>query len=269
MKLPELWGVINLTPDSFYAGSRFDISAAVAIAEDFLNQGAAMIDVGAESTRPGAHSVAAEIQTDRIAAFITGIRRALGDAVLPRISVDTRDITVMQAALDAGVGCINDVSGGSSEIFDLVAAHKTEYVLTHAQGTPETMQRAPGYADVLADVTNFLKQRTELLRARGMPAENIIWDPGIGFGKNVDHNLTLIANSPRLAANGYRLLMGVSRKSFIGKILEKDDPADRLTGTLAVQVYLTLRGCNILRLHDVREMADCRKIISALKQHEF
>lgn len=269
MKLPELWGVINLTPDSFYAGSRFDTAAAVAKAEEFFSQGAAMVDVGAESTRPGAQSVAAESQIERIGAFSAGIRHSLGDAALARISIDTRDINVMRAALDAGVRCINDVSGGSREIFALIAESKADYVLTHSQGNPETMQRSPAYADVLAEVTGFLTERTQHLRALGVPNEKIIWDPGIGFGKNVEHNLALIANTPQLTAHGARLLMGVSRKSFIGKILEKDDPADRLTGTLAVQIYLTLRGCDILRLHDVREMADCLTLISALKKHEL
>lgn len=265
----QLWGVINLTPDSFYAGSRFDTAAAINKAEEFLSHGAAMVDVGAESTRPGAQTIAPEIQSERIGAFITGIRQALGDAALARISVDTRNIAVMRAALDAGVRCINDVSGGSREIFALIAENQADYVLTHSQGNPETMQRSPAYADVLAEVTGFLEERTQILRALGLPKEKIIWDPGIGFGKNVEHNLTLIANTPKLAGHGLRLLLGVSRKSFIGKLLGKDDPAERLTGTLAVQVYLTLRGCDILRLHDVREMADCLKLISALKKHEL
>jgi len=269
MKFPELWGVINLTPDSFYAGSRFDTAAALAKAEEFLTQGAAMIDVGAESTRPGAQTIAAETQIEKIGEFIAGFRKVLGEAALTRISVDTRDASVMRSAFDAGIHCINDVSGGSPEIFQLVAEHNAEYVITHSQGTPQTMQRSPAYADVLAEVTGFLTERTQMLRAEGLAQEKIIWDPGIGFGKNVEHNLTLIANTPQLAAHGHRLLMGVSRKSFIGKILEKDDPADRLTGTLAVQVYLTLRGCDILRLHDVREMADCLKLLSALKKYEL
>lgn len=269
MKLPELWGVINLTPDSLYAGSRFDTAAAITKAEEFLSQGAAMVDVGAESTRPGAQTIAPEIQSERIGAFIKGLRQALGDSALARISVDTRDIAVMRAVLDQGVRCINDVSGGSAEIFGLMAAYKADYVLTHTKGTPQTMQQAPAYKDVLAEVTGFLEERTQMLHEQGVPNEKIIWDPGIGFGKTAEHNLTLIANTPRLAAHGKRLLLGVSRKSFIGKLLGKDDPSDRLTGTLAVQVYLTLRGCDILRLHDVPEMGDCLKLISALKNHEL
>ncbi|MFO1472276.1 MAG: dihydropteroate synthase [Turneriella sp.] len=269
MKLPDIWGVVNLTPDSFYAGSRFDTAAAVAKAEEFLGQGAAMVDVGAESTRPGAQTVPAEVQKGRVGAFISAIRQALGDAAVARISVDTRDIAVMRPALDAGIRCINDVSGGSTEIFQLVAEYDAEYVLTHSQGTPQTMQLSPAYADVLAEVKGFLTARTQELRALGVEDPKIIWDPGIGFGKSVEHNLALIANTPRLSRQGVRLLLGVSRKSFIGRILEKDDPADRLTGTLAVQVYLTLRGCDILRLHDVREMADCLKLLTALKKHEL
>lgn len=269
MKFPELWGVINLTPDSFYAGSRFDAAGAVSKAEEFLAQGASMVDVGAESTRPGAQPVPAEVQTERIGQFIAGVRKILGEEVLARISVDTRDITVMRSSLDAGICCINDVSGGSPEIFQLIAEHSAEYVLTHSQGTPQTMQQAPAYADVLGEVKGFLDTRTHQLRALGVQREKIIWDPGIGFGKSVEHNLALIANTPRLSGQAHRLLLGVSRKSFIGRILEKDDPADRLTGTLAVQVYLTLRGCDILRLHDVREMADCLKLLTALKKHEL
>lgn len=260
----QLWGVINLTSDSFYAGSRADLRNAIRLTEEFLASGAAIIDIGAESTRPGAKTIPAEVQLEKLNPFLSEIRLVLGDAAISRISIDTRDLQVMQKVIDAGVCCINDVSGGSPEIFQLIAATAATYVLTHSKGTPATMQTSPSYSDVLTEVTTFLTQQTLELVACGAIPKNIIWDPGIGFGKTVEHNLTLIANMPAADKTGHRLLMGVSRKSFIGHVLQQQDPANRLAGTLAVQVYLTLRGCDILRLHDVREMVDCLKILEAL-----
>lgn len=266
-KSMQLWGVINLTPDSFYVGSRFAGSAAVNQTETFLRDGAAMVDVGAESTRPGAQTIPAEEQIAHLGNYLDGVVAVLGSEVLRRISVDTRDLAVMQYVLERGVTCINDVSGGNDAIYQLIAGSGAEYVLMHTQGSPAEMQRNPQYGDVIAEIKNYLEARSQRLLAAGVHGGKIIWDPGIGFGKTVEHNLALLANSPVFQKPPYRLLLGVSRKSFIGKILGADDPAERLSGTLAVQVYLTLRGCDILRLHDVKEMADCLKIVEALKAH--
>ncbi|MBL8035070.1 MAG: dihydropteroate synthase [Leptospiraceae bacterium] len=272
----ELWGVINLTPDSFYAGSRFSPTEAIRQSEQFLTAGAAMIDVGAESTRPGAHAVPVDEQKTRLSSFVTEFRRVMGEGALTKISIDTRESAVMRHLADSGVRCFNDVSGGNAATYRVIAETGSTYVLTHTQGTPEHMQRDPHYEDVVREVTAFLREKTAELIATGVVRDKIIWDPGIGFGKTARHNLELIANMPTSEQSGHRLLMGVSRKSFIGKLLGKDNPADRLIGTLAVQMYLTLRrraqsdavGCDILRVHDVHEMAECLTVLSALVQHE-
>lgn len=269
MKLPDLWGVINLTSDSFYGGSRATVDEAVRRAAEMFEEGAEVVDAGAESTRPGALDVSAEQQLEFLTPFVAGIRAALGDAALQKISIDTRDIRVMRRMRDAGVGFINDVSGGNLEIYRLIAETGGSYVLMHTRGTPQDMQKAPVYADVVGEVEAFLLERSMALQAAGVPAERIIWDTGIGFGKTLEHNLKLIAAHPRFRTHGYRVLAGVSRKSFIGKILGLERPEDRLAGTLAVQAYLTLRGCDILRVHDVKEMTQVLKILGAISHHEF
>ncbi len=268
-ELPELWAIINLTPDSFYAESRATVSEAIARAEKMLADGAAVIDVGAESTRPGASPVSAALQSEVLLNFLREYRSHFGDGFMRRISIDTRDLQVMQKVADYGVGYINDVSGGSAEIYRFIAESGLEYVLMHTQGTPENMQKAPVYTDVCAEVLTYLQQRTRLLEEAGVNSQKIIWDTGIGFGKTVEHNLALLTGQSRLRESGHRVLAGVSRKSFIGRILGQDDPADRLVGTLATQIYLTLRGLDILRVHDVREMADALKMIAAIQKHEL
>lgn len=266
---PVLWGVINLTPDSFYAGSRATVAEALLRCEVMLADGAAMVDVGAESTRPGARPVPAEEQIHILTAFLHEFTRQFGAAQAKKISIDTRNLTVMQRVCDFGIGAINDVSGGSPEIFNFIAASGVEYVLMHTQGTPETMQDKPHYSDVISEVKAYLQARTENLVSLGMLSEKVIWDTGIGFGKTVEHNLQLLAHQHEFRKSGHRLLAGVSRKSFIGKLLNQPDPADRLVGTLAAQLYLALRGLEILRVHDVKEMADALRIISAIKKYEL
>lgn len=234
-----------------------------------LADGASVIDVGAESTRPGASDVSAADQITALKPFIESFAAVFGQDSLAKISVDTRDIDVMRMAVDAGVGFINDVSGGGDAIYKLIGQSGAGYVLMHTRGTPQNMQKAPEYGDVVAEVEGYLKERSRALIAAGVPNSRIIWDSGIGFGKTVEHNLTLIAAHPRLKQNGYQLLAGVSRKSFIGKILNADSPDDRLAGTLAAQSYLTLRGhgCDILRVHDVKEMSDTLKVLAAIDRH--
>jgi len=267
--LPVLWAVINLTPDSFYAGSRATVGEAIARAEKMFADGASVIDVGAESTRPGANAVSAAVQAEVLLSFLREYRSHFGEALMRRISIDTRVLSVMQQVAEWGVGYINDVSGGSPEIYRFIAGSGLDYVLMHTQGNPQEMQKAPSYGDVCAEVLDYLQQRTALLKEAGTRAEKIIWDTGIGFGKTVEHNLALIAGHARFRESGYRVLAGVSRKSFIGRILGQDDPADRLVGTLTTQIYLTLRGLEILRVHDVREMADALRMIAAITQHEL
>lgn len=261
----EIWGVINLTPDSFYPGSRKDLAGAITTTREYIRWGARAIDVGAESTRPGAEPVPAAEQLARLLPFLD----ALNLEERTRISVDTRSAAVAQKVISAGVGYINDVSGGSEAMYTLIAGSGTRYVLTHSQGDPQTMQNQPKYGDVVHEVEAFLLQRTEALKLCGVADDQIIWDAGIGFGKSVEHNLKLIAAYPFLARHGYTMLAGVSRKSFIGKILLQDDSADRLIGSIAAQLYLALRGSQILRVHDVREMLEAMKIIEAIAENEL
>lgn len=268
-EFPALWGVINLTPDSFYAGSRATVAEALQRCEAMFRDGAAMVDVGAESTRPGAKAVPAGAQVRILTEFLEGFRRQFGSEKLLRLSIDTRELEVMRRVCDFGVGAINDVSGGSPEVFAYIATSGVQYVLVHTQGTPETMQDNPRYDDVCAEVFFYLQQKTAQLIAAGVRSEKIIWDTGIGFGKSVEHNLQLLARQHEFRKAGYRLLAGVSRKSFIGKLLNQPDPKDRLIGTLATQLYLALRGLEILRVHDVREMADALRILDAIKKYEL
>jgi dihydropteroate synthase len=265
----QLWGVINLTPDSFFAGSRSAGDEALRRAAQMLADGAAMLDIGAESTRPGAETISAADQLNALIPFVDQFAALHGQSELSRISIDTRDIAVMRACLDKGVKTINDVSGGNDAIYRLVGERGCDYVLMHTKGAPKTMQQAATYGNVTAEVREYLQDRTEKLIAAGAKKSQIIWDTGIGFGKLVEHNLELIARHETFAAHGVRLLAGVSRKSFIGQITGRSDPADRLVGTLAVQTYLTLRGLDILRVHDVKEMAETLKVISAIRQHEL
>lgn len=245
------------------------MAEAIERAEKMFADGAAVIDVGAESTRPGASPVSAEVQAEVLVSFLNAYRSHLGDGFMRRISIDTRDLAVMQRVAESGIGYINDVSGGSPDIYRFIAASGLEYVLMHTQGDPQNMQTAPTYSDVCGEVLAYLQQRTASLAAAGVSPEKVIWDTGIGFGKTVEHNLALIAAHGKFRAHGHRTLAGVSRKSFIGRILGQADPADRLVGTLATQIYLTLRGLEILRVHDVKEMADALRMIAAIQEHEL
>jgi len=265
----QLWGVINLTPDSFYAASRSAGENALNRAAQLLAEGADKIDVGAESTRPGAETISATDQLNVLLPFIDDFAAVHGRRELSRISIDTRDIAVMRACLEKGVTTINDVSGGSDDIYQLIGGSGATYVLMHAKGDPKTMQQAVSYGDVTAEVLQYLRKKSGLLLAAGAKASQIIWDTGIGFGKLAGHNLQLIAQHSQFRRDGYRLLAGVSRKSFIGKITGHSDPAERLVGTLAVQTYLTLRGLDILRVHDVKEMAETLAVISAIREYEL
>ncbi|WP_041948577.1 dihydropteroate synthase [Turneriella parva] len=265
----QLWGVINLTPNSFFAGSRAEGLGALNRAAQMLADGAAKIDVGAESTRPGAETISATDQLNVLFPFIDQFAAVHGQNNLSRISVDTRDIAVMRACLDKGVTTINDVSGGDDAIYELVGKSGCDYVLMHTKGDPKTMQQAATYGNATAEVLAYLQEHTEKLAAAGAKRTQIIWDTGIGFGKLAEHNLELIARHEIFSAHGVRLLAGVSRKSFIGHFTGKSDPADRLIGTLAVQTYLTLRGLDILRVHDVKEMAETLKVISAIQHYEL
>ena len=267
---PRVMGVLNVTPDSFsdggrlYAGSRVDMEAVYATADAMVASGAAVLDVGGESTRPGARPVSEQEELDRVLPVVEALR-ARWDAL---VSVDTSTPGVIRAAAAAGADLINDVRALTRPgALAAAAATGLPVCLMHMQGTPQTMQKAPRYADVVADVAAFLEARMETCLGAGIDRERILLDPGFGFGKTVDHNLELLRRLPELAALGPPLLVGLSRKSLIGKLTGRD-VADRLPGSLALALLATQRGARLLRVHDVAETVDVLRILEAFDKED-
>ncbi len=256
-------GILNVTPDSFSDGGRFlDADAAVGAGIAMAQAGAAIIDVGPESTRPGAAPVAADEQIRRAIPVIERLKKG-GGAV---ISIDTRDPDVAVAALDAGAAMINDITALADERMARLAAERgTPVILMHMKGTPATMQKAPQYEDVVSEVLVLLLDRAERAQQFGIAAERIFIDPGIGFGKTAEHNLELLRNLDRFVASGYRVVLGTSRKRFIGGLTGKDVPAERVFGTAATVAIAAAAGVSILRVHDVPEMVDVVRVANALR----
>lgn len=245
-----LMGVVNVTPDSFFDGGLyFEPARAIERALELAAEGADIIDIGGESSRPGSQPITAREEKKRVLPVIEVLREKK-DLL---ISIDTTKAAVAEAALNAGADIINDISAGRFDpgILQLAAESGAGLVLMHMKGTPKTMQIAPSYDDVVAEVRNFLAERIEAAQAAGVPRESIVVDPGIGFGKNLEHNLRLLSHLDDLAGLGRPVLVGISRKSFIGKILNLE-PQDRLEGTIAAAVVSWLNGASILRIHDVR-----------------
>jgi dihydropteroate synthase len=255
-------GVVNVTPDSFFdGGDHTDPDSAVAHGLQLVGEGADILDIGGESSRPGSDPVTAEEELRRVLPVLEGLRART--AVL--LSVDTTKAEVAEAALTAGADIINDIGAacGDSRIFDRVAAAGAGMVLMHMQGTPKTMQAEPHYDDVVAEVRDFLIGRMSAARAAGVDAESLILDPGIGFGKRVDDNLALIESVDTLAALGRPVLLGVSRKGFIGRILNAP-PGDRLEGSIGASVVGLVRGAHILRVHDVKSVGQAARVADAI-----
>ena len=258
-----IMGILNVTPDSFFGGSRSpDPAQAIADGVAMAASGADIIDIGGESTRPGARAVAEKEELARVLPVVRGLRR---EVAVP-ISIDTYKSSIARAALDAGADIVNDISALRFDpaMISLVAAENVPLVLMHMQGTPQTMQIEPRYNDVTREVRDFLAAQLYDAMDAGIPAEAIIVDPGIGFGKTIEHNLQLIKGLQALAALGQPLLVGVSRKAFIGKILGLE-PADRLEGSLAAAVAAVLAGANIVRVHDVAETCKAIRVADALR----
>jgi len=257
-------GVLNITPDSFSDGGKFlDANKAIEQGLKMAADGAAIIDVGAESTRPGAEPVPADEQIKRAIPVIEALSRKIK---IP-ISIDTHNYDVAKAALDAGAAMINDITALSEPQTGTLAAEKNiPVVLMHIQGTPATMQIAPRYKDVVGEVFRFLLDRAKHTESFGIPKERIFIDPGIGFGKTLEHNLLLLKNIDRFVATGYRVLVGPSRKKFIGTITGREDPADRVFGTAAAVATCAAAGVSIVRVHDVAEMADVVKVANAIRR---
>lgn len=258
-----LMGVLNVTPDSFSDGGRyFDPARAVARGIELAEQGADIIDIGAESTRPGARPVSAREEMERLLPVIRGLRRA----VAAPISVDTYKAEVAKAALDEGADLVNDISALRFDpaMASVVAAERVPVALMHMQGSPRTMQQSPAYRDVVLEVKEFLAERVRFALDAGVSPQGIIIDPGIGFGKNLDHNLALLRGLAELASLGRPVLVGPSRKTFIGKLLGSG-PEERLEGTLAAAVAAVLAGANMVRVHDMREARRAVRIADALR----
>jgi dihydropteroate synthase len=258
----RLMGVLNVTPDSFSDGGRFlEPAAAVAQGLELAREGAAIIDVGGESTRPGAEPVGEAEELRRVVPVIEGLRAAGVDA---QISIDTSKAAVARAAIDAGASLVNDVSAfrHDPEMAALVAERGVDCCLMHMRGEPRTMQVEPRYDDVVGEVRDFLSQRAEFAIAAGIEPARIILDPGIGFGKAVEHNLALLGRIEELVAIGFPILVGTSRKSFLGRITGR--PTDgRVAATVATCVMAFERGATHFRVHDVAPVADALAVAAA------
>ena len=255
-------GVLNVTPDSFSDGGRFlDVEAAVAQGLCMAEEGAALIDVGGESTRPGALPVSVEEELRRVLPVIEGLRGASAAV----ISVDTSKPTVMRAAAAAGAGLVNDVRAlREPGALQAAAQSGCAVCLMHMQGEPRTMQHAPSYVDVVAEVRAFLAERVHACGAAGIAAERIVVDAGFGFGKSPQHNLELLRHLPRIAADGFPVLAGLSRKSMLGTLTGRA-AGERLAGSVALAVLAALGGARIIRAHDVAATVDALKVVAAVQ----
>ena len=258
---PVVMGVLNVTPNSFSDGGRYtEIEAAVAQGLAMVAAGAAILDVGGESTRPGADPVPLQTELDRVIPVIERLRSET-DAV---ISIDTMKAEVMHAAVAAGAGLVNDVMGlQANGALDAVARTDAAVCLMHMQGEPRTMQQSPQYGDVVAEVAAFLDARVQACLDAGIASERLCIDPGFGFGKSLDHNLELLAGLPALTAGRHPVLVGLSRKSLLGTLLGRAVD-ERLAGSLALATAAVLGGAKIVRAHDVRETSDAVRVAAAV-----
>jgi len=258
-----IMGVLNVTPDSFSDGGEFfNTEQAVEHGTRMAAEGAQIIDVGGESTRPGAEAVSVDEELARVIPVITKLR----ESVPAFISIDTSKAAVARAAVDAGATIINDVTGGRSDpqMFALAAEQKAALIVMHMQGTPRTMQAAPHYDDIVREVANFFRQQYDRALECGVDAMAMAFDPGIGFGKNVEHNLALLANLERLRIDDRPLVIGVSRKSSLAKMIGSNAMEDRLAPTIAFTALLRERGANVLRVHNVKENMAALRVTEAL-----
>lgn len=261
-----IMGVLNVTPDSFSDGGQFfEPDRAIEHSLKMAADGAAIIDVGGESTRPGSTPVSPEQQIKRVVPVIKALRKEI---TMP-ISIDTNNFEVAKAALDAGAAMINDITALSDERMGRLASEQNvPIVLMHMQRTPQTMQIEPKYNDVVGEVRQFLLDKVERAQQFGIPKERIFIDPGFGFGKTLEHNLLLLRNIDKFVATGYRVLVGTSRKSFIGKLTGEEKPAERIFGTAATVALCVAAGVSIVRVHDVTEMVDVVKVVQAVKKSD-
>ena len=262
---PQIMGILNLTPDSFFEGSRLAFGKELLLeAEDMLNEGAAILDIGGVSTRPGAEKVSVKEELNRVIPAVELLRKEFPEAVL---SIDTFNAVVAEAALNAGANMINDVSGWQidEELIKVLAKWNVPYVLMHMKGTPQTMQDKPVYEDLITDVLDFFIKRLERLKDVGV--EDVILDPGFGFGKTIAHNYALINHLNSFQQLGCPILAGVSRKSMIWKPLNIT-PNEALTGTAVLHLRALQKGAKLLRVHDVKEANQVVKLWTLLEENK-
>jgi dihydropteroate synthase len=256
-------GIVNVTPDSFSDGGLFaDPHDAVAHAAALADEGADLLDIGGESTRPGSRGVSAEEELDRVLPVIEGIRAARPDVP---ISIDTAKSIVAEKALAAGAVIVNDVTGARDpDMLAIVESAGAGFVLMHMLGEPRTMQDDPHYDDVVGEIHEFFRERVEAAVFAGISVDRLAIDPGIGFGKNLDHNLTLLRHLDAFRDLDAALLVGASRKRFIGVLTQTDDPADRLEGSIAVVVWSAAAGVDVVRVHDVGATVRALRVVDAI-----
>ena len=260
-KNPNIMGILNLTPDSFSDGGKFNKeSKGIKHAINLFNLGADIIDVGGESTRPGSKTISDNDEWKRIGITIKKISKEIP------LSLDTRKSKIMEMGIKTGIKLINDVSGLNYDLetINILNKYKTPFVLQHSQGTPENMQNNPTYKNELLDIYDFFEEKIKYLRSKGIKHNNIAVDPGIGFGKNLKHNMSLIKNISIFHTLGFPILIGVSRKRFIKELAEKNDSKERLGGSIASSLYLLMQGVQILRTHDVNELKQSIKVFKNL-----
>ena len=260
-KIPNIMGVLNLTPDSFSDGGKFNKKkAGLKQVIDLFKFGADIVDVGGESTRPGSKPVSEKKEWSRIASIIKKISKKTP------LSLDTRKANIMNKGIKLGIKLINDVSGLSydTNTIEVLKKSKSPFILQHSQGTPENMQNNPKYRNELLDIYDFFEEKIKFLRSRGIKHNNIILDPGIGFGKNLKHNMNLIRGVSIFHSLGFPILLGLSRKKFIKDLSGKNDTKDRLGGTVASSLYSIMQGVQILRIHDVNELTQSIKVFKQL-----
>lgn len=266
--VPKVMGILNKTPDSFYDGGFFHSDdKALSHTESMINQGASIIDVGAESTRPDSSAISVQEELDRLATLVLKLKERFS---IP-LSIDTRHPEVMEACLRLGANWINDVQALQAEgALDVIRRYQPEKVcLMHMKGSPETMQQAPAYENILEEIGTFFQQRIQACEEAGLKRSQIVLDPGFGFGKNLKHNLHLLNHLEVFKRFKLPVLIGLSRKSMIGAILNVP-PSERLIGSLAATSIAVMNGADFVRTHDVKETVECIKVVHALKmeQHE-
>ncbi len=262
LSAPVVMGILNLTPDSFFDGGQLNSAEALMKkADKFISEGAAILDLGAVSTKPGAAEVSEEEELRRLLPSLKLLRNTFPTVF---ISVDTYRSSVAAAATECGADIINDISGGTANenMFKVVAETKLPYIMMHMQGSPQTMQQNPQYKNVVKEVYDFLKKQSDKAKKAGV--KQIILDPGFGFGKTVEHNYQLLAQLKKFEKPGYLLLTGISRKSMINKVIHTK-PENALNGTSVLNTIALLNGANILRVHDVKEAIQCVRLVNCYK----